>query len=177
MSEPTEGEAPESEDHSAPDTEIYTAEQELDQLDYPSFEPNFNDGEIEPELDVIAEDIQVTLPEPVPEQEEQEQESEVDQMGEFEAEMLSDFEPEPAALETATDPEPDQEDALEETFQTAPENVFDALDIDEEELLTNVYDVIQAELRAAWGENITLNIRKIVREEVRAAAEKRRSGA
>jgi hypothetical protein len=173
VAKPANAEEPESQDHLAPDTETYIAEQELDQFDYPSFEPAFDDGETEPEQDSIAEDIQENAPEPVAEPE---QEPEVDQIGEFEAEMLSDFEPEPPASETATDPGPDQEDEPEETLLIAPENVFDALDIDEEELLTKVYDVIEAELRAAWGENVTLNIRKIVREEVRAAVEKARSG-
>lgn len=92
-------------------------------------------------------------------------------------------EPEP---ETFADVEPDELDTAPgqehgQEPQTTPdgappENIFAALNLDEDEILLRVYDLLQSELQAAWGENITLNIRKLVREEVRAALEKARSG-
>ena len=175
VTKPADVEEPEGEELPAPETEAHTAEQEPFQFDHASFEPQPESEEIEAEHDIaadISEDFQEIMPEPAATTE---QEPEAEQMEESEPEMLSVLEP--AASDTASGPEHPQDEEPAEEFQIAQDNVFAALDIDEEDLLTRVYDVIQAELHAAWGENITLNIRKIVREEVRAAVEKARSGA
>ncbi len=174
VAKPADVEEPEGEELPTPETEAHTAEQEPYQFDHASFEPQPESEEIEAEHDIaadISEDFQEIMPEPAATTE---QEPEAEQMEDSEPEMLSD--PDPAASDTESGPEHPQDEEPAEEFQIAPDNVFAALDIDEEDLLTRVYDVIQAELHAAWGENITLNIRKIVREEVRAAVEKARSG-
>lgn len=167
MVEPAAAEEPEGEELATPETGGYAAEQDPHQFDYPSFEPRIGGRDTEPEQDGPSEDRQGSAPEPTAEPK---PEPKADQMEAPEPEVLSDFEP--AAADTANGP---QNGEPGDTFQIAPDNLFAALGIDEEELLTNVYDVIQAELHAAWGENVALNIRKIVREEVRAALEKARS--
>ncbi len=66
-----------------------------------------------------------------------------------------------------------------EDAQTPDPDVFAKPDIDEDEdedeLLVKIYDLVQSELNRAWGENIALNIRQIVRDEISAAMAKKRS--
>lgn len=169
IAEPAAAEEPDSNNNPAPDAEGYSAGPDLSRFEYASFEPQLDDMEIELEQGDVSEKLQENGPESAAEQE-----PEAVKAAEPESETPSD--PEPATSETASETERDHEDAPEETLQIAPEDLFGALNISEEELLTKVYDAIQEELRAAWGENITLNIRRIVREEVRAAVEKARSG-
>ncbi len=139
-------------------------------VDHSSYEPHFDVGHYEEEREAIPAEVedQETLaelaealdPETTPDEEP-------------EPETLTDFEPAPAEIEATPEQEP--KEVSESDAEAPPQNVFAALDLDEEDILVKVYDLIQAELQAAWGENITLNIRKIVREEVRAALEKGRS--
>ena len=81
------------------------------------------------------------------------------------ADDVADFE----NMEPYSEPEPEMDDFSDEDAE-----IFAKPDIDEEALLVRIYDLVQEELQHAWGENITINVRKIVREEIqRAMAEKR----
>lgn len=188
------------EDLATPDIEASTAGKELHQFDHPPFEPPVDGTEVAAQQDELAEEPREDIPEPAVEPEPEEavhleepyleetvhlEESGLEETVHLEEpevtvhleepkhDMPSDVEP--PAPETENDPIRAGGGQPEDTIQIDPDNVFAALNIDEEELLTRVYDVIQDELEAAWGENITLNIRKIVREEVRAALERSRS--
>lgn len=137
-----------------------------DDADYSEYEPHFDDGSYEEEQDEAAGAYPEDLPEPV-------EEPETEPTEDPEPENLTEFEPVAADMPSDEGQETQQES--EGASEAPPENVFAALDIDEDEILVKVYDLIQAELQAAWGENITLNIRRIVRDEVQAAIEKARS--
>lgn len=168
---PFAAEVPQATETAAPDAPDHAAEQDGQPTDHASLEPGLAEAGTEMAADGPAESFQVSAPEP---DAEWEPEPMAEQMEDPEPEMLSDFEP--ADSIPAEDPQSGQDREPEGAVRTDPDNVFAALDIDEDDLLIKVYDVIQSELQAAWGENITLNIRRIVRQEVRAALEKARSG-
>lgn len=149
----------------APDEAPDFAAEPPDHSDYPAFEPHLDDGYDGEEQEEASDEPLASLTEAP--------EAEAVPTGEPEPEALTEFEPASAGMPAGREHEPDHK--TETAPDVPPENVFAALDIDEDEILVKVYDLIQAELQATWGENITLNIRKIVRDEIRAALEKARS--
>ena len=156
-------------DLATPDIEASTAGKELHQFDQTPFEPQVDGTESAAQQDKLTEERREDIPEPAVEPEPEE----TVHLDEPKHDMPSDVEP--SAPETDSDTIHAGGVQPEDTIQIDLDNVFAALNIDEEELLTRFYNVIQDELEAAWSENITLNIRKIVREEVRAALKRSRS--